>query len=260
MFEKIQSIVKAIKRDQPLVLNITNFVTMDFVANGLLSLGASPIMSYAEQELEELVALAAVVVINPGTLNDEFVTLCKKACHIANQLKKPIILDPVGAGASHYRTSVYKRLLDEFAISIIRGNASEVMALAGAGLITKGVDSSIESQWAIQNAQELAIKNKAVIVVSGKMDVIVDACLVEKSHHGSALMCRVTGTGCLLSAVVAAFHAVHDNAFEAAVAATYFYGVCGELAEKKTSLPGSFKTCFIDTLSLTPTREHYEKN
>lgn len=252
MLDKIKNILTKIKLERPLVLNITNVVTMDFVANGLLSVGASPVMSKAQQEMQDLLTLAKAVVINLGTLDDAFIALCEKACLLANQLQKPIILDPVGAGASCYRTDKCLQLIDAYDIAIIRGNASEIQALSGLSFTTKGVDSAIQSEEAIACAQALSTHCGAAIVISGATDIVVEADSINRFAHGSPLMSLITGTGCLFSAVVAAFHAVEPNKFIAASAATYFYGLCGEIAAEQASGPGSFKPAFLDALSVIP--------
>lgn len=250
MSENISTLQRCISNTRPLILNITNAVTTDFIANGLLSLGASPIMSHALCEIEELVHLATAVVINIGTLDDDFVRLAEETARIANLLNKPVILDPVGAGATHYRTSISQQLLSAREIAIIRGNASEIMALAGQIADTRGVDSTMSTELAIEAAQMLARRYDVVVAMSGAIDVIVDATRMKHVRRGSALMPLITGTGCLLSAVVAAFHAVHQDAFEAAVAASFFYAVSGERAALKTNLPGSFKVHFLDALHI----------
>ena len=145
MFNIVNKVISKIKNKNPLILNITNDVTIDFVANGLLSLGASPVMSFAQQEIEDLVRLSGAVVINLGTLNESFNELCKHVCDVANQKNKPIILDPVGAGASSYRTETCNDILKKYRISIIRANAGEIMALSGLHSKTKGVDSQVRS-------------------------------------------------------------------------------------------------------------------
>lgn len=252
MFENIKTIVAEIKEKKPLILNITNDVTMDFIANGLLSLGASPVMSKAPQEIGDLLQLASTVVINLGTLDEKFIALCEYACRIANQLNKPIILDPVGAGASHYRTQTNLKLINDYDIAIIRGNASEVMSLSGVSMKTKGVDSTAQSNLAIESAQTLASRYGAVIAVSGKTDIIVDDHHIRQLTYGSPLMPLITGTGCLLSAIVATFHAIEKNRFTASVLATAFYGICGEKAAKSASGPAAFKVKFLDELYFMP--------
>ena len=260
LFDSLNQIIYRVRQERPLILNITNAVTMDVVANGLLSLGASPIMSQAHQEIEELVTMASAVVINLGTLTDEFIALAMQACHTANALNKPIIFDPVGAGASVYRTRTCQRLLNDTDVAIVRGNASEIMALAGGEARTKGVDSMMHTDDAFLKAQQLAHHQNCTVVMSGPVDMIIDAHHDIQIDRGAPLMPRVTGTGCLLSAVVAAFHAVHTDRFEAAYYASLFYAVCGEQAAKDATGPGSFRVHFIDSLSAIPLRGDYEHN
>jgi hydroxyethylthiazole kinase len=259
MFEKIRNVVAKIKEEKPLILNVTNDVTMDFIANGLLSLGASPVMSKAQQEMNDLLQLAGSVVINLGTLDEKFIALCEYVCGVANQLKKPIILDPVGAGASHYRTTTSLNLINNYGIAIIRGNASEIMSLSGVSMKTKGVDSTAQSELAIESAQRLSTHFDVAVVVSGKIDIIVDVNNIRQLNFGSPLMPQITGTGCLLSAMVGAFHAVEKNRFDASVLATAFYGICGERAERSVQGPASFKIKFLDELNLIPEELSYEK-
>lgn len=248
MYEKITELTSKIKRENPLVLNITNYVTMDFIANGLLSIGASPVMSNAQQEITDLMQHAKVVVINLGTLDDKFIALCRHTCVIANQFNKPIILDPVGAGASRYRTDICRSLLNDYDIAFIRGNASEVMALLDVTQKTKGVDSTMQSNDAIASAKTLSKQYNAAIIISGKVDVIVDQDLVEEFDRGSPLMPTITGSGCLLTAVIGAFHAVEVDRFQAAKIGTLFYGICGEIAEQNAKGPGTFRAEFLDAL------------
>ena len=257
VYNNIDTIIKRIKHDNPLILNITNYVTMEFVANGLLSLGASPIMTCAAQEAGDLVAISNAVIINIGTLNDEFIALCEQVCQHAAKLSKPIILDPVGVGASHYRTQACLNLMKKFKIDIIRGNASEIMALSGAKHSTKGVDANISTADVIENAKCLATQHDLVIVMSGKMDAAVSPDKTYLSYRGSATMPMVTGSGCLLTSIIGAFDSVCHDRFEAACAAVVFYGVCGELAATKTATPGTFKMCFLDALSSLPEKNQY---
>jgi len=258
MLTSINQHLQKIKLENPLILNMTNAVTIDFVANGLLSLGASPIMSKAQQEIDDLLKIAKSVVINIGTLNQAFVEICELTCANANKCNVPIILDPVGCGASHYRTEMSKKLIDQYQIAIIRGNASEILSLSSAST-TKGVDSTHQSEQAIATAQLLSKQYQTCIVISGKTDVIVDQDNINKINRGSSLMPKITGTGCLLSAVVAAFHATEENRFMAATHAVTFYGICGEMAAQNAVGPGSFKVNFLDALHTYLTLEQYEK-
>lgn len=249
MLEKINNLLSRIKQSNPLILNLTNNVTIDFVANGLLSLGASPVMSQAEEEINDLIQIASAVIVNIGTLNKKFIELCEHVCKIANQLNKPIILDPVGVGASLYRTSACETLLKNYRIAVLRGNASEIGVLCGFRTLTKGVDSTIESEKIIDFVKTFSERHKVVVCVSGKIDVIVEGNKINLFNRGSQLMPMVTGTGCLLSAVIGAFQAVEENYFEAVSVATLFYGICGEIAAEKSKGPGSFRTHFLDALN-----------
>ncbi len=240
--------LEKLRRHNPLILNITNMVTMDFIANGLLSLGASPIMSLAAEELDDLIKISHAVVINIGTLTSDFIDLAISAGQIAQHYKKPVILDPVGVGASQFRTASAQKLLDAVRIDIIRGNASEILSLSGLPVITKGVDSTAESQQAIEAAKLLSEKFHCAVVISGKTDIVIDGDKTDISDYGSPLMTKIAGTGCLLSAVVAAFRAVDANRFEAAKNAVIFYGQCGEIAAKKSQTPALFKNYFLEAL------------
>ncbi|WP_131782902.1 hydroxyethylthiazole kinase [Legionella gresilensis] len=258
-YETVYMMVKRIKERKPLILNITNQVTIEFVANGLLSLGASPIMTMATVEIDALVHLADAVVINIGTLNDEFITLCDRACLVANELGKPIILDPVGAGASLYRTETCLHLLKHYHFSVIRGNASEVGALCNFNHTTKGVDTSITTAEVIKAAKYLSVDKQTVIVISGQTDAVMQDDQVTLLHRGSEVMPLITGSGCLLTAVIGAFQAAHDHPYIAACAAVMFYGICGELAARVAEGPGSFKVHFLDALAKFPGRGDYDE-
>ncbi|MBA2648939.1 MAG: hydroxyethylthiazole kinase [Legionella sp.] len=251
MQNHIKDHINLVRSINPLILNITNSVTINFIANGLLSLGASPIMTNATEELCDLIQIADAVVINIGTLDNAFVQLCQAACDIANQLNKPLVLDPVGAGASEYRTKTCLALLETFKWSIIRGNASEILSLAGGAQTSKGVDSRNNSLDAVDMAKFLAVKHDLVVAISGKTDVVLDKNNRQTFDYGSPIMPKVTGSGCLLTAVVAAFHAAGIPSYEASCSAVEFYGLCGEYAAKRSKDPGSFAVHFLDALSLS---------
>ena len=257
MYETINHLTTQIKQQNPLILNLTNDVTMDFVANGLLSLGASPIMSKAEKELECLIQIANAVVINIGTLDDTFINLCKKACQLANQNKKPLILDPVGAGATGYRTQTCLQLLKQFKFDLIRGNASEIMALAKVVNHTKGVDSCMTTQDAITSGKTIASQYQTIVVISGETDAVITQDEMQLLICGSPMMSKITGTGCLLTAVLGAFAVIAQDRFLAICAATKFYGDCGGRAALNAKGTGSFKTLFLDELSTIPKQNDY---
>ncbi len=239
-----------IRKTAPLVHNITNLVAMNPTANILLALGASPVMAHSRNEVQEMAALADALVLNIGTLSEKWVQAMLLAAGTANQQGIPVILDPVGAGATGYRTRTVKQILNQVKISVIRGNASEVLSLAVAGVQTKGVDSSLSlSDEIVDDASAIARQYGCIVAVSGEKDLISDGRRVLRVANGVPMMTRVTGLGCGLSAVVGAFCAVAGDDLLAAVAAAFgFYGVCGELALGVSERPGSFAVAFLDTL------------
>lgn len=243
MIEKIQSCLERIRQTKPLVLNVTNYVTMDFMANSLLALGAAPIMSEDIDELEELGSLASSINLNIGTLNAQFL---ERAHRIIKIQGKPIILDPVGAGATKSRTKAALDFLPH--VRIVRGNASEIMALHTNHNKTLGVESTHDSEQALDAAKAISHQHKLVVAISGATDIIVDNTHTQSLSFGSPLMPRVIGMGCTLTAIIAAFHGAESDSFQAALLGTAYFGLCGEQAAQKTKTPGSFKTAFIDSL------------
>jgi hydroxyethylthiazole kinase len=249
MMEKPGKALTAVQTQIPLVHNITNFVVMNFTANALLAVGASPVMAHAVEEVEEMVSIASALVINIGTLSSQWVDGMKLAMKKAVALGKPVILDPVGAGATSYRNKVLTELLETASPSIIRGNASEILALAGSNIKTKGVDSTASSADSLEAAKELSQQYGSVVSVSGATDVIVNGSDVAFVDNGVPLMTRITGMGCSASAIAGAFAAANQDRFLAATGAAATMGVCGELAYQKAQLPGSFQAFFLDALA-----------
>ena len=203
MIDKIETTLTTLRSSKPLVLNLTNYVTMDFMADSLLALGAAPIMTVCKEELEELIQIASCLNINIGTLDSLFIESCNFAANYAHKFKKPIVLDPVGAGASKSRTETARHLMAH--TSIIKGNSSEIMALAKINKKTRGVDSTNTTQEAEESAFDLANSYGATIVVSGSIDFITNGKKEGKVPYGSSLMSYVTGMGCILSAVISPF-------------------------------------------------------
>ncbi len=244
LWQHIQSV-----RDQsPLVHNITNFVVMNNTANALLAAGASPIMSHALSEVVEMTGICQSLVINIGTLDYYFVKSMLLAAQTAQELKKPWVLDPVGAGATSYRNDTLSQLLT-FQPTVIRGNASEILALAKANTsITKGVDSTAVSEEAVQAAISLHQKFGAVVCISGATDIIVKDKPLAYLNNGNVMMTKVTGLGCSASALTGAFLAVVPDIMEASTAAMALLGVCGELAAQKSNGPGSLQVHLLDSL------------
>ncbi|TLV00987.1 hydroxyethylthiazole kinase [Dyadobacter luticola] len=250
---QLENNLQTLRSASPLVHNITNYVVMNYTANALLALGASPVMAHALEEVEEMVTIAGALVVNIGTLSSHWVEAMKLAMKTAAKLGKPIILDPVGAGATSYRNNVLAELLETAPPTIIRGNGSEILALAGASIKTKGVDSTVSSTDSIEAAYALSKKFGSVVSVSGAVDVIVKGNQAAYISNGVPLMTRVTGMGCSASAIAGAYGAVVKDPFEAAISAAATMGVCGELAFREAKSPGSFQIAFLDTLAeITP--------
>ncbi len=240
--------IQRLKTSIPLIHNITNYVVMNNTANALLAAGASPIMAHAQSEIEDMVNICQALVVNIGTLDEYWSTSMINAAKKANELSKPWVLDPVGAGATSYRNEIIAKLL-ELKPTIIRANASEIMALAKAtNIATKGVDSTAESDEAIEAATSLQKEFGAVICISGETDIIIGKDQKLSLKNGNALMAKVTGMGCSASALTAAFAAILENKFEATVAAMALIGVCGEIAAKNSSGPGSLQLTLLDKL------------
>jgi len=242
--------VQKIRGEAPLVHNITNYVVMNSSANALLALGASPVMAHALEEVEEMTALARALVLNIGTLSPPWVEAMLRAGAVARKRGIPVVLDPVGAGATAYRTATAKKILEEVQPTIVRGNASEILALETHEARTKGVDSTHTSDEALQAAVALARTHGCVVSVSGVVDVIVSGDATMRVANGHPMMSRVTGLGCTASALTAAFAAVQSDSLRAAAHAMAVMGVCGEVAEEHSKGPGSFQMYFLDALSL----------
>lgn len=237
--------IRKIHEKKPVILNLTNHVTMEFVANTLLAVGTSPIMTESEDELEELTRIADAIYINIGTLNTHFIDQAQAVMRYADQYNKTIILDPVGAGASQLRTKAAKTLLPN--ASIIKANASELLAICDSQYQTKGVDALHHTADAAELAKKLALDQKCIVVVSGQDDLITDGIKHADVHYGSKLMSLNTGMGCALGGIISAFTSVCEN-FDAAKLATTYFGFCGYKAMQVTTSPASFKLHFIDIL------------
>ena len=232
----------------PLVQNITNFVAMTTMANVLLAAGASPAMVHAKEEVEDFGKLIGALTLNIGTLTPTWVESMVLAARSANANGKPWVLDPVGAGTTTYRTGIARNLA-ALKPAIIRGNASEIMALAGESASGKGVDAGDAVAAAEVAARRLAISTGAVIAVTGPVDLVIapDGRRAEIAN-GHPLMPRVTALGCALTGIVAAFAATTPDPFEATVSALAYYGIAGERAGLSTSHPGSLYVAFLDAL------------
>lgn len=256
-----KQILENVESKTPLVHNITNYVTVNDVANILLACGGSPIMADDITEVESITAISNSLVINIGTLNERTIPSMLKAGKKANELGIPVILDPVGAGASSLRTDTVFKLLDKVNFSVIRGNISEIKTLhAGSGL-TKGVDAAAADIVSNENidtvihfSQELSQKTGAVIVITGATDIVVNKEKAYLINNGHPLMSKITGSGCMLTAVIGAYCGANpDQLLDSTAAAVAAVGLSGELAYQKTvqidAGTSTFRTYFIDYMS-----------
>lgn len=246
-----------IRSGAPLIHNITNYVVMNSSANMLLATGAAPVMAHCLSEVEEMTAMAGALVLNIGTLQEDWVASMILAARKANSKGIPVILDPVGAGATALRTAAVQNIMAQADISVVRGNASEILSLASTEIVTKGVDSSVAlSPQVAAVARHLAAENNCIIAISGPEDCITDGRQIYRIANGHPLMTRVTGMGCGLSAVTGAFCAIARNELLQATAAAFgFYGLCGELAAVISDKPGSFFVAFLDSLYAADEKE-----
>lgn len=235
----------AVRSQKPLVVNITNYVVMNNSANALLAIGASPIMAHSHQEMPEMLSFSGSLVINIGTLDSTWIARMLFAVEQANLNDKIVVLDPVGVGASELRTSTARKIAKLAKRLIIRGNASEIIALAGDQARSKGVDSLDSSEAAIGAARYLVDNYAANVVVSGATDYVVSSQQTIALSNGDAMMPYVTGMGCTLSALTGAFAAVGDNT---GLAAAAVLGVAGEMAAEISAGPGSLQLNLLDQL------------
>ena len=245
--DQIWRLLSAIRERRPLVHNITNFVVMNNSANALLALGASPAMVHSSDEVEDFVALSQALVVNIGTLYSEQIAAGKLAAIRAKAAGIPWVFDPVGAGATPYRQAAAVALA-RLGPSVIRGNGSEILALAQQARAGQGVDSLHGSEAALDAARKLAEDSGAAIAITGEVDYVTDGRRVVEIHNGHALMTRVTGLGCSATAVIGAFLAVESDALAATVAALAVFGVAGEISAEKARGPGSLQVELLDAL------------
>jgi hydroxyethylthiazole kinase len=245
--------LEALRAAQPLIHNITNLVVMNYTANALLAMGASPVMAHAAGEVEEMVALAKALVLNIGTLTEDWVDSMVRAGRAAAALGTPIVLDPVGAGATRLRTASALRIVAEVHPNVIRGNPSEILALGSASATTKGVDSTLPVERAAAFAKRLAVDLGATVAVTGAVDLVTDGTHALRVHNGHPLLGRVTGTGCTATAAIGAFLAVDADPVGAAASALAYFGLAGEIAARRAAAPGSFTIALLDALfTITP--------
>jgi hydroxyethylthiazole kinase len=254
------SILQRVREENPLVHNITNVVVTNFTANGLISLGASPVMAYAPEEVADMVRISRALVLNIGTLSREVVDSMILAGKTANELGIPVIFDPVGAGATPFRTEMARKVMEEVKISVLRGNAAEVANVLGEKREIKGVDAGVQQGNSMELAITAAQKLHTIVVITGKDDVLTDGETAYLVSNGHPLLTKVTGTGCLLTSVIGAFAGVEKNLLLAGLSALTYYGIAAEKSFEKVGNtgPGSFQIEFLNQLALVSSEDIHQ--
>jgi hydroxyethylthiazole kinase len=242
--------LRRLREAKPLVHQITNYVVMNETANATLALGALPVMAHAREEVEEMVAIAGALVLNIGTLSPHWVEAMLLAGRAANEHGVPVVLDPVGVGATSYRTETAKRILDEVKVTVLRGNAGEVATLVGVDAEVRGVESIDAGGDPAELARTAGAQLGLVASVTGAVDHVSDGNTVISIENGHPLLASITGTGCMSSAMTGCFLAVNrDRPLEAAAEALVAFGVAGEDAAIGAKGPGSFHVALYDELA-----------
>lgn len=257
--QKVVELLNRLKNKKPLIHNITNYVTVNDCANILLAIGASPIMADDLKEAEDITSIASALVINIGTLNERTIESMIASGKKANELNIPVVLDPVGAGASSFRNETTKRILEEIKISVLRGNMSEIKFIAGLESETKGVDASesdlkSDSDEGIRVAKSLAKRFNCTVAITGVCDIVSDGEKFVTIENGTKMLSNVTGTGCMTTALVGGYLGAcetKEDLFIAAVSGIVSMGICGEIAEERAGSIGlgSFHMAIIDAVS-----------
>lgn len=241
--------LRLLRERKPLIHQITNYVVMNETANATLALGALPVMAHAREEVEEMVALASALVLNIGTLSPHWVEAMLLAGRAANEHGIPVVLDPVGAGATRYRTETARAILGQVDVAVLRGNVGEVATLVGVDAEVRGVESIGAGGDPADLARAAARQLGLVASVTGAVDHVSDGETVVAVANGHPLLAAITGTGCMSSAVTGCFLAVAPSAFDAAVEALVAFGVAGEDAAVGARGPGSFHVALYDALA-----------
>jgi hydroxyethylthiazole kinase len=242
--------LRKLRERKPLVHQITNYVVMNETANATLALGALPVMAHAREEVEEMVGIASALVLNIGTLSPAWVDAMVAAGRAANNRGVPVVLDPVGVGATSYRTDTANRILDEVDVTVVRGNAGEVATLVGAEAEVRGVESIDAGGDPGELAREAARTLGAIASVTGPVDHVSDGETVVAIANGDPFLASITGTGCMSSALTGCFLAVAETPLDGAVEALVAFGVAGEDAAREARGPGSFHVALYDALAV----------
>lgn len=246
--KRIYGIIERIHQERPLIHNITNMVAMNDSANIILAVGGLPVMAHAQEEVGEMVKAAGALVLNIGTLTPEQIESMMIAGKVANSLKIPVILDPVGAGATNLRTESALRLQEKIKVNIVRGNFAEISILVGLKGNIKGVESIGTEKNSVEIACSLARKYNQVAIITGKQDVVTDGKTVIEIDNGSPMLGTITATGCMVTSLIATFAAVDEDYLLASTGALVCFGLAGERAAVKAQGPGSFKVNLFDEI------------
>lgn len=259
LVDEVVLALKNIKEKTPLVYHLTNTVTINDCANITLAIGGSPLMSFCIEEIEEIIEFSSSVVLNIGTMDKSMETMAVEVGKIANKLKKPIILDPVGVGATKARKNLVNALLKEIKFTVIKGNMAEIKSILNIDSLSRGVDS-LEKDDSGEKLVKLAAKKfNSVIAITGEIDYIGNQEIVFKVMNGHKKMELVTGTGCMISSLIGAFLGGKNNSLVSAVGGVLSMGIAGELAEKNFIGTGSLKVNIMDNIS-NLTEEIIRKN
>jgi len=251
--ERIAQDLIKIRETKPLIHHITNYVVMNDTANVTLHIGALPVMAHAHEEVEEMTSAAGALVLNIGTLTDYWIESMILAGRKANELGIPVVLDPVGAGATNLRTSSAMRILDEVRVTVIRGNQGEIGALSGISGYVKGVESMDVLKEPLQIAEVLSRRIKATVAITGKRDIITNSSKSLGVDNGDPFLRTITGTGCMATTMIAAFCAVEEDPVIAAAGGLACFGIAAEMAAEVARGPATFKTALFDSIyNLTP--------
>jgi len=241
-------LLQKVRQQSPVVHHLTNWVTIYDCAQIVKTVGASPVMAHAPQEMADMTRIASALVLNIGTLTIDFIEAMKLAATAANAKGIPVILDACGAGATALRDQKVAELLDHARSDIIKGNASEIARISGLDIQTRGVDSTEVGADLAAVAHTLATRRQATVVITGKVDIIANPEGVTRVLNGHVLMTHVVGTGCMAASLIGTFAAVHSEHRQAAAAALACYGIAAELAAEQAHGPASFKHALFDCL------------
>jgi hydroxyethylthiazole kinase len=248
------TLLARVRETRPLIHHITNTVTQNDVANATLAIGAAPVMAHAPEEVEAMVAQARALVLNVGTLTAAAVDAMVCAARRANAEGIPVVLDPVGVGATPFRTAQVERLLGEARVACVRGNAGEIAALAGRPGMVRGVDAVSEGGADAARdpaglASALAVRLRCAVASTAKVDVLTDGARLVRLAHGHPRLAQITGSGCMATACIGAFAAVEADALAAAVAGLACFEIAAEQAATTAAGPGSFRVALFDALA-----------